>query len=165
MGPGGSFSCSQELFTGTCPQARSIQSVPPRQQDPSTYVMAFLVVSLLLAFPPVPYMHSSSSHSCYMFCPSQPPSLDHSNYILRQAQALNHLIMQFSQISVTSPLYSSNMLLNTLFSNTLESILFLNVRDQFSHRDRTTGKIVILYTLICMFLDSRRDDKSFWAKC
>jgi hypothetical protein len=40
-----------------------------------SYVLVFLVVSFLLAFPPIYYMHSSCPHSCYMTCPSHPPSL------------------------------------------------------------------------------------------
>ena len=38
-----------------------------------TYVLVFLVVSFLLPFPPVSYMHSSSPNSCYISCPSHPP--------------------------------------------------------------------------------------------
>jgi hypothetical protein len=41
--------------------ARSIQSIPPHPiQDPSTYVLEFLVVSSLTVFPPITYTHSSS---------------------------------------------------------------------------------------------------------
>jgi hypothetical protein len=43
--------------------------------------LVFLVVSFLLAFPPISYMHSSSPYSCYMPCQSHSPWLDHSNYI------------------------------------------------------------------------------------
>jgi hypothetical protein len=39
--------------------------------------------------------------------------------------------------------------------------VFLNVRDQVSHPCRITGKIIVLYILIVMFLDSRREDKSY----
>jgi hypothetical protein len=38
-------------------------------------------------------------HSCYMPCPSHPPSLDHSNYVWRGVQVMKFLIMQFSPIS------------------------------------------------------------------
>jgi hypothetical protein len=31
-----------------------------------TYILVFLMVSFLLAFPQILYMHSSSPHSCYM---------------------------------------------------------------------------------------------------
>jgi hypothetical protein len=51
-----------------------------------TYVLIFLVVSFLLAFPSISYMHSSSP-PLRATCPaSHPPSLDHSNYIWRSVQ-------------------------------------------------------------------------------
>jgi hypothetical protein len=65
---------------------------------------------------------------------------------------------------VTSSLFGPNILLNTLFSNTLSPCPFLNVRYQASHPYRTTVKIIILYILIFMFLDSRRKDKRFWTE-
>jgi hypothetical protein len=46
---------------------------------------------------------------------------------------------------------NSNILLSTLFSNTLSLYSSLNVKDQVSHPYRTTGKIIVLYILICMF--------------
>jgi hypothetical protein len=39
------------------------------------------------------------SHSCYMPCPSHPPSLDHSNYVWRGVQVMKLLAMQFLPIS------------------------------------------------------------------
>jgi hypothetical protein len=86
---------------------------------PSTYVLVFLVVSFLLVFPPKSYMHSSSPYSCYMTCPSHPSRLDHSNYTWRRVQAMKLLICSFLQSPVTSSLFGPNILLNTLFSNTL----------------------------------------------
>jgi hypothetical protein len=35
------------------------------------------------------------------------------------------------------------------------------VRDQVSHPYKTTGKTTVLYTLICVFLDSNPEDKRF----
>jgi hypothetical protein len=53
----------------------------------------------LLAFQPIPFMHSSSPPSCYMPSPSHPPWLDHSNYTWRRVQVMKLLIMQFSPTS------------------------------------------------------------------
>jgi hypothetical protein len=38
------------------------------------------------------------------------------------------------------------------------------IRDQVSHPYRTTGKIIALYILSFVFLDSRREDKRFWTE-
>jgi hypothetical protein len=39
----------------------------------SIYVLVFLVVFSLLAFPPKTYMHSFSPYECYLACPAHPP--------------------------------------------------------------------------------------------
>jgi hypothetical protein len=52
-----------------------------------------------------------------------------------------------SKSPVTSSLFGPNILLSTLFSNTLSLWSPLNVRDQISHPYRTTGKIIVLYIL------------------
>jgi hypothetical protein len=64
-----------------------------------TYLLVFLMVSFLLAFPSISYMHSASPHSCYLPWPSHPRWLDHSNYTWRRVHPMKLLIMQFSPIS------------------------------------------------------------------
>jgi len=49
-----------------------------------------------------------------------------------------------------------NILLNTLFWNTLNLWSFLSVRDQVSHPYETRGRIIVLCILICKFLERRR---------
>ena len=62
------------------------------------------------------------------------------------------------QSPVTSSLLGPNILLHTIFSNTLNLLSSLNVSDQFSHPYKTIGKIIVLYILICKFLDSNVED-------
>jgi hypothetical protein len=69
--------------------------------------------------------------------------------------------MKFSHSPVTSSLLDPNILLNTLFSNTLNLGSSLKVSKQVSHPYKTTGKMIILYIFIFKFLDSKLEDKTF----
>jgi hypothetical protein len=69
-------------------------------------------------------------------------------------------LCSFLHPPVTSTiLHRTNILVSTLFSNTLNTCSSLNVRDQVSHPHKTTGRVIVLYILIFTFLDSRREDK------
>jgi len=62
---------------------------------------------------------------------------------------------------VTSSLLGPNILLNTMFSNTLSFVSSRNVSDQVSHPYKTIDKIIVLYILIFKFLVSNLEDKRF----
>jgi hypothetical protein len=50
--------------------------------------LVFLVVSFLLTFPAISYIHSSSPPFVLHACPPHPPRLDHSNYTWRRVQVM-----------------------------------------------------------------------------
>jgi hypothetical protein len=87
--------------------------------------------------------------------PSYSPSLNRSNYLWRRSS-----LCSFLHPSDTSSLFSPNILLSTLFKNTLSLLVcsYLSVRYQISHPYRTTGKSTVLNILIFKFL--RADEKT-----
>jgi len=60
-------------------------------------------------------------------------------------RSLSSSLCSFLYSPVTSSLLGPNILLSTLFSNTLSLCSFLNVSDQVKHPYKTRGKIIVLY--------------------
>jgi len=65
-----------------------------------------------------------------------------------QYRSFGSSLCSFLHSPVTSSLLGPNILLNTLFSNTLSLRSSLNVSDQVSHPYKTTGIIVIIIIII-----------------
>ena len=65
---------------------------------------------------------------------------------------------------VRTSLLVPNILLSTLFSNTLSLRSSLSVIDWVSHPYKRRGEIVVIYMLIFIFLSTRLDDKRFCAE-
>jgi hypothetical protein len=68
------------------------------------------------------------------------------------------LVMQFSPVFFNPSLFCPNILLNTMFSNTLSLCSSLTFRDHVSHPYSNRGNIIVLYILTFTFFDSRRED-------
>jgi hypothetical protein len=77
------------------------------------------------------------SHACFMLRPSHIPWFDHPSNMWRSVQAWSSSICSVLQPPATSSVWSPNILLSTLFSNTLDLRSFFNVTDQVSHPFRS----------------------------
>jgi len=118
--------------------------------------------SLSLRFPHRnPVNTSPLSHTCYM--PAHLVFLDMIIQIIfgEQYRSLNSSLCSHLHSPLTSSLLGPNILLSSPFSNTLSLRISLNVTDQVSHPYRRTGKIIVLYIVISVFLDSKLADKIF----
>jgi hypothetical protein len=68
-------------------------------------------------------------------------------------------LCSFLHPPVPSSLFGPNILLSTLFSNTLNLCSSLNVRVHVSYPCRTTSKIIVLYSNLYIFRQHRRRQK------
>ena len=72
--------------------------------------------------------------------------------IFGEDRSLSSSLCSFLHSPVISSLLGPNVLLNTLFSNTLSLRSSLNMSDQVSHPYKTTGKIIVfLNRNLCIF--------------
>jgi len=86
--------------------------------------------------PPLPHM-------CHIPRPSHSSRFYHSNNICEQYRSLSSSLCSFLHSPVTPSLLGPNILVSTLFSNTLSLCSSLNVSDHVSHPYETTGTIVV----------------------
>ena len=80
-----------------------------------------------------------------------------------QCRSLSSSLCSFLHSPLTSSLLDPNILLNTLFSNTLSLCSSLNMSDQVSHPYKITCKIIIVYFLIFILSHSIQHSPSWEA--
>jgi hypothetical protein len=74
------------------------------------------------------------------------------------------LLCSFLQPPATSSLLGLNILLSTLFSNTLSLMFFHYCEGPNSHPHKTAGTFLVLYILTFTLLERRGVDKRFWIE-
>ena len=111
-------------------------------------------------FPPEPYLHLSFSPVHQILLDLVTPvsfGEENTSWSFHNAVSLLHS-------PLTSSLLGPDILLNTLFPNTLNPRSSLNVTDHVSHPYNTAGNITVLYILMFIFLYSGLEDRRLWTE-
>jgi len=152
--PVGSLLRLQEPATRPCSEPDHTSPCPPSHFHKVARNISFISTpgsgkwSLSFSFP-------HQNHICtlplpetrYMPRPSHFSRFDRLNNIWWGVQIVKLSLCSFLHSPVTASLLGPNILLNTLFSNTLSLRSFLNLSDQVSHPYKTTILLVAYYAL------------------
>jgi len=166
MEPKGSLPHSQ--WPDTCPSLNLVDPVHARTSH-------FLKIHLNIILPSMP------GSPVVSFSPVSPPKTLHTpllsptratwpalhillDFITRtilgeEYRSLSSSLGSFLHSLVTSSPLGPNILVNTLFSNTLSLHFSVNLSDQVSRPYKTTGKIIVIYISVFKSVDIKLEDK------
>jgi hypothetical protein len=102
---------------------------------------------------------SHISHASYMLRTCHPPWFDHPNDFCEVLKLWSSSFCSHIQPPATSSLLGPNILLSTLFSNTLNLCSSLGVRVQVSHTYKTARKIIVFFYFL-IFKSCRGNEKT-----
>jgi hypothetical protein len=132
--------------------AKLIQSIPshPTSRRYILMLSSYLGLGLpsgVLSFSfPTRTLYTPLLYSILVTCPAHLIILDMITWTILddEYRSLSYSICSFLHFPVSSFLLGPNILLSTVFSNTLSLHSSLNMSDQVSHPYKTTGKIIVL---------------------
>ena len=128
-------------------QINPINATIPLLGNPFSYYPPYTAQSP----PSKSYIHLSSP-PIRATCPAHPILLNLiTGIIFGEYRSLGSSVYGLLHSPATSSLFGPNILLSTLFSNTLRLRSTLNVSDQVSRSYKTPGTIIVLYILFFIF--------------
>ena len=120
----------------------------------------------MVSFPQVshqiPIYVCHNPRTCCMPHPSHYSWFDRSNNIWWGVQVIRLLLCSFLHSPVISSLLGPNILLRTLFSNTLSLRFSLNVSDRVSHPYKTCWRCTYIYWLLLAILNVKKSFLPNW---
>ena len=155
---------SQEFVT--CPYPKPDQSNPCPLLTSWRYILilfSHLRLDLTSGLSPVSPPKTCSAplpSPLHVICPAHlilPDVIPEKYLVTRDHKAPGYVV--FSTPPVTSFLLDPNILLNTLFLNTISLRSSLNFKYKFLHPNKTTCKIIVQCNLIFIFLNRKLEDK------